>query len=122
MVTTKRQAGTALTLQEAAQLEGAIRKLGDYSHVVVRAERGHLLVVPDGEAVARLTPLGGGQYSLSFRNHTGKWEPMPFAGDLSQQAGNITTALAPYLERWDLSGRTGGSDHWVNRQWIRDRL
>jgi hypothetical protein len=43
--------------------------------VSVRATRGHLnIVVDNGEPVARCTPLGAGQYGLSFHSHTGRWE------------------------------------------------
>jgi antitoxin (DNA-binding transcriptional repressor) of toxin-antitoxin stability system len=37
----------------------AVRAAGEYAHVVVRVERGHLMVYAgDEEPVARLTPLG----------------------------------------------------------------
>jgi hypothetical protein len=36
---------------------------------------------------------------------------MPFVGDLTQQAGNIVTALGIYLDRRDFTDRNSGSDH-----------
>ncbi len=97
--------------REAAELAGAIHAQGDFAHVSVRAERGHLNVYPgDEDAVARLTPLGGGQYGLSFHSHTGEWERMPFMGDIPQMADILVTTLAPYLERWDFPRRMSGSE------------
>src|SRR3989304_909819 len=101
MKTRKRSSKRKPTDQEAQGLCDAIRSLGDYDHIRVRAERGHLNIYPDNhEPVARLTPLGGGDYGLSFRNHSGRWEPMPFAGDISHLARELVTTLAPYLEPW----------------------
>ncbi|HLA24434.1 MAG TPA: hypothetical protein VJ206_03495 [bacterium] len=110
MATRKNRPASAPTEQDAEHLRREIHTLGDYAHVGVRAERGHLLICPDDEPVARLTPLGNEQYGLSFHSHTGRWEPMPFAGDLPQQARNIVSALGMYLER-SLSDSNSGSDH-----------
>jgi len=112
MKTRKRPSKRKHTDQEAQRLCDAIRSLGDYDHIRVRAERGHLNIYPDNhEPIARLTPLSGGDYGLSFRNHSGRWEPMPFAGDISHLAPDLVTTLAPYLERWDFSDRKSGSGH-----------
>jgi hypothetical protein len=56
------------TPADADVLRQAIHALGDYGHVTVRAARGHLtLYVDDGTPIARATPLGAGQFGLSFR-------------------------------------------------------
>jgi len=99
------------TASAAHQLEAAIRALGSYAHVSVTASRGHLLIGNAAEPVARLTPLDGEQYGLSFHTHAGKWEPMPFSGNIQTQAQNVVSALGMYLESWELPGRTNGSDH-----------
>lgn len=100
-----------LTDDQAVDLATAIHARGAYAHVSVRAERGHLNIYPDDDdPVARLTPLGGGQYGLSFHRHTGQWERMPFAGDLSHLADVIVETLGMYLER-SFSSRISGSDH-----------
>jgi hypothetical protein len=100
------------TGQDAEALRRAIHALGEYAHVTVRAERGHLTIFAhEGPPVARCTPLGGGQFGLSFRTHTGRWEPMPFVGDLTSLADDLVTTLAPYLQRWDFPDRNSGSDH-----------
>ncbi len=97
MKSSKRSSNSKPTDQEAQRLCDAIRSLGDYEHVRVRAERGHLNIYPDEyEPIARFSPLGGGEYSLSFRKHTGRWEPMPFAGDISHLAQDLVTTLAPF--------------------------
>ncbi len=99
-------------MREAELLCGAIRSLGDYAHVTVRAQRGHLNVYAgDVEPVARLTPLGAGRYGLSFRNHSGRWEPMPFAGNMQEMTQRLVSALGRYLERWDFSDGKRESDH-----------
>jgi hypothetical protein len=97
---------------DAAALTQALHALGDYEHVVVRAERGHLNIYPDDLApVARLTPLGASLYRLGFRTHTGRWEPMPFTGTISQLAEALVDTLAPYLEQIHFTDRISGSGH-----------
>lgn len=112
MKTRNRSSKTKPTEQQARQLCDAIRSLGDYEHVHVRAERGHLNIYPDEyEPVARFTPLGPGEYGLSFRNHRGQWEPMPFAGDIPTLAKDLVTTLAPYLQKCDFTDRISGFRH-----------
>jgi hypothetical protein len=96
---------------DATHLQAAIRSTGDYWHVFVRALRGHLVVFSGQDPIARLTPLAGGHYGLSFHHHTGRWEPMPFSGGLDELANTVVTALAPYLERWDFHREISGSDN-----------
>ena len=101
-----------VSAQEADILQRALHALGDYAHVVVRAERGHLNVfIDDGAPVARATPIDATQYGLSFHSHTGRWEPMPFVGALIPLAHDLVTALGPYLERPHFSGGIHGSGH-----------
>lgn len=107
-----RTQSTPVSALEADTLQRALHGLGDYAHVVVRAERGHLNVfIDDGAPVARATPIDTTQYGLSFRSHTGRWEKMPFVGDLIPLAHDLVTALGPYLERPDFSGGIRGSGH-----------
>ena len=91
---------------DAQQLESLVRARGAYGHVGVRAARGHLLVenrsaqaAPD--VVARATPIGAGSYGLSFRTHTGRWEPMPVSGLLADVAAATVELLGPYLAPYD---------------------
>jgi hypothetical protein len=96
---------------EAEQLAAAIHALGNYSHVTVEAQRGLLCVLVDEEPVARLTPLGREQYGLSFHQHTGRWEPTPFTGDLAHLAGVLATEFAAYLESYGFPPTKNGSAH-----------
>jgi antitoxin (DNA-binding transcriptional repressor) of toxin-antitoxin stability system len=82
----------------AAQLQQAVHVGGEYAHVIVRVERGHLLVYAgDQEPVARLTPLSQAQYGLSFYRHDSRWERMPFTGTISEMATTLVDTLGPYL-------------------------
>ena len=111
MKTSKRLARTNRAPDEAAQLTAAIHALGDYKHVTVEAQRGSLYVHADEEPVARLTRLGGDQYGLSFHQHTGRWEPTPFTGDLAQLAGVLVTEFGAYLASYDFPPTKNGSPH-----------
>ena len=107
-----RTPSTPVSSLEADALQRALHSLGNYAHVAVRAERGHLnIFIDDGAPVARVTPIGANQYGLSFHHHTGRWEKMPFVGDLVPLAHDLVTALGPYLERPDFSGGILGSGH-----------
>lgn len=95
------KAAAAILSQAAEQLQASVHAMGDYAHVTIRAERGHLVVyIDDDELVARLTPLGDGQYGLSFRAHTGRWEQTPFTGELSKIATTMVDTLGPYLDKY----------------------
>ena len=97
---------------DANALQRALHALGDYAHLEVRAARGHLnIFIDDGAPVARVTPIGLNQYGLSFHSHTGRWEKMPFVGDLVPLAHDLVTTLGPYLARPDFSGGIRGSGH-----------
>jgi len=109
--TTRRPARGKDAFGEAEQLAAAIHALGNYRHVTVQVQRGLLYVHADEEPVARLTPLGGGQYGLSFHQHTGRWEPTPFNGDLAHLAGVLVTEFAAYLESYDFPPTKKGSAH-----------
>jgi antitoxin (DNA-binding transcriptional repressor) of toxin-antitoxin stability system len=107
-----RTRSTPVSALEADALQHAQHALGDYAHVAVRAERGHLnIFIDDGAPVARVTPIGAQQYGLSFHSHTGRWETMPFVSDLVPLAQNLVAALGPYLARPDFSGWIRGSGH-----------
>jgi len=100
------------TTNDAEHLSRAIHSGGDYAHVTVQARRGHLYVHSDDEdPVARLTPLGGGHYGLSFHSHSGRWDKTPFTGDLAYLAGVLTNELGVHLQRWDFHRGMSGSGH-----------
>jgi len=97
----------------AAEFCTAIRALGDYAHVTVRAKRGLLYVYADDteDAVARFHPLGDSKYGLSFHHHSGRWEPMPFSGDLGYITAVLVQALGAFLAKWEYAPRTSRSHH-----------
>ena len=98
--------------QAAAECCAAIKTLGDYAHVTVRAQRGLLYVYADDpeDPVARLHPLRDATtYGLSFHHHSGRWEPMPFSGDLAHMAIVIVQTLGAYLARWENAPLNSGS-------------
>jgi hypothetical protein len=91
---------------DALELESLLRARGEYGHIAVCAARGHLVIQNRSaqgppEVVARATPLGGASYGLSFRSHTGRWEPMPAAGPLADVAAATIELLGPYLDPYD---------------------
>lgn len=92
----------------AAHLQDMIRQRGDFAHVHVQARAGHLLVKTQDkqgiqDIVARATPIGGGEYGLSFRTHSGRWEPMPVSGDMDQIVSGLLDLLGPYLDRTNIN-------------------
>ncbi len=99
------------TAGEAKTLTAAICSLGDYTHVTVEAQRGFLYVYAQDEPVVRLTQLGPDHYGLSFHHHTGRWDPTPFTGDLSQLAGILVNEFHAYLIPIDFPPVKRGSDY-----------
>ena len=97
----------------AEEFCASIRTLGEYAHVTVRAYRGLFYVYADdpGEAVARFHPLADGTYALSFHHHSGRWEPMPFSGDLGHITTVLMQTLGAYLARWEKAPGNSGSHH-----------
>jgi len=110
-VKTKRRGRSTQACSEAEPLAAAIHALGNYSHVTVEPQRGLLCVLVDEEPVARLTPLGRDQYGLSFHQHTGRWEPTPFTGDLAHLAGVLVTEFGAYLESYAFPPTKSRSPH-----------
>lgn len=100
-----RTKGNAPDEAQAQRLEVLIRARGDYGHLQVRSRAGHLVIEACGQGgadpVARLTPLGSGQFGLSFHNHSGRWEPMQFQGSLEAVVDDMFASLGPFLERMD---------------------
>jgi len=109
--TAKRPARSNRAPDQAARLTAAIHALGNYAHVAAEAQRGFLYVHADEEPVARLTPLAGDQYGLSFHQHTGRWEPTPFSSDLDHLARVLVTEFGAYLAPYDFPPTKNGSNH-----------
>ncbi len=93
---------TPLAQAHAADLQRQLAQLTGHDHVRVRPYSKHLLIQMQRDdavnTVARLTEVARNRYTAAFRSHTGRWEPLPVAGDLKQAADAVTTILAPYLD------------------------
>ncbi len=92
----------------AERLERMIRQRGDFSHVHVQARAGHLLIATQDNQgiqalVARATPIGGGEYGLSFRTHSARWEPMPISGSMEEILEGLLGPLGLYLDRANIN-------------------
>jgi len=81
----------------ASDLEHHIRARGNYTHVTVRVRGRYLYLENGGEVVARVEPTSRSTYGLSFRSHTGRWEPMPVHGTLIEVAAGVVDTLGPFL-------------------------
>ena len=95
----------------ANELTIAIRADGRHDHVTVTADRGFLYVNVDEEPVARLEPLAGHTYGLTFHHHSGRWEPTPFTGDFVRLANVLTTEFGVYFDSYDFPPTKSGPDH-----------
>ena len=84
--------------QIAAQIEKAFHQQG-HPRMTVHAQRGHAVVKVDGEVLARFTPGPKDELHLAYRNHSGKWEPMPFAACGPDEAAQLALeVLAPHIQ------------------------
>lgn len=86
--------------QDANVFENAIRQIKQYGHVKAVVERGQIVIYGE-DKVARLTPLASGEYGLSFYNSSGKWEQMPFTGNIEEMVKIVSSTLGIYLLRYD---------------------
>jgi len=67
--------------------------------MTVHAQRGHAVVKVGGEVLARFTPGAKDELHLGYRNHNGKWEPMPFAAHGPDEAARLTLeVLTPHIQ------------------------
>jgi len=86
----------------AAELQRQLAEFTGHDHARVRPYGKHLLIQMHRDdavdTVARLTEVARNKYTAAFRSHTGRWEPLPAAGDLKHTAGLVATLLAPYLD------------------------
>ena len=80
-------------------------ELGDFGHLVVRWQGEHMVIEHPGphddpedrDPVLRLTPLGGFDFGLSLRRHTGRWEKLPVSGLLGAVLIDAVQMLGPWL-------------------------
>ncbi len=113
MATQKTSRAPAPTARDVEALRAHVAALGNYDHLAMRAQPGHIVIGNGGAPVARLTPIGGGAFGLSFCTHDGRWERMPFFGPLGPQASSLVSVLGPYLapHHHHFPDVSGGSEH-----------
>ena len=86
----------------ASELQGLLAQLTGHAAARVRRYGKYLLIQMQHDnsldTVARLTQTGTDHYTAAFRTHSGRWEPLPAAGNLRQTAEIVVTILVPYLD------------------------
>lgn len=92
---------TSQRILNAAHVATRLKILLGHDQIAVRPHGSHLnirLVEDDLETtVARLSEIGRSRFAAGFRNHSGRWEPLPGTGDLDQAIEMVFTCLEPYL-------------------------
>jgi hypothetical protein len=70
--------------------------LGEHANLSVRSAGAHVVIAPvEGAPLARITRLGDGDeaWGLSFRDGTGRWEPMLLVDELDAVVTSMSAAL-----------------------------
>lgn len=62
-------------------------------HLLIQVKRDDSL-----DTVARLTESSRNRYTSAFRTHSGRWEPLPAAGNMRQTTEAVVSMLASYLD------------------------
>jgi len=87
---------------EASKLQELMSDHLGHDEVKVRPYGQHLVLEAvcgdTSEPVVRLTRLEQSRYGLSFRQHTGRWEPVPLAGTLEEVADGAAHLFAAYFD------------------------
>lgn len=88
--------------RKAAELQRQLATLTGHALARVKPYGKHLLIQmhrdDNVDTIARLTDAGRNVYSLAFRSHTGRWEPLPGNGDLATAAALIVALLGTYFD------------------------
>jgi hypothetical protein len=86
----------------AGELQRLLAELTGHTAAHVRPYGKHLLIQMQRDdsldTVARLTATAGNHFAAAFRTHSGRWEPLPAAGNLRQTTEAVVSMLAPYLD------------------------
>ena len=77
-------------------------------HLRVQSRGKHLIVSSAEEGLLeprlRLTLVPGRRDSLSFRHHTGRWDPVPIVGTMVEVIDVVEATAGWHLEPWPASG------------------
>lgn len=103
-------------IAEADRLQRLLRERGDYAHLHVRPNGQHLLIQADSgdgkpEVIARATALNQSTFALGFRNHSGRWEPIPCEGPLETLVDDLIATLGPFLDAANFMVRTSRTEY-----------
>ena len=86
----------------ATELQRLLAELTGHTAAHVRPYGKHLLIQVKRDdsldTVARLTESSRNYYTSAFRTHSGRWEPLPAAGNLRQTAEAVVSMLASYFD------------------------
>lgn len=88
-------------LKHQANLEDLVRLHGGLDHLAVRRHGASLVLYTRLGDVninrARLTAVSRTRWRLDMPVHTGRWQPTPFVGSLTEVFRILTSELAPLM-------------------------
>ena len=88
--------------RKSAELQRELARLAGHEFATVRPDGKHLLIQMNRDdtvdTVARLTEIGRNSHESACRSHTGRQEPLPGTGNLSEVTALVLVLLAPYLD------------------------
>lgn len=91
-------------LIEAEKLNLKLHQLLDHDQFRVRILGQHLIIDIEESSsgvwatIARLTYISDNMYQPAYRNHKGRWEPLPVTGELSETTESLVEMLDIYLQ------------------------
>ena len=89
-------------LAAVAEIETKIAKILGHEAVKVKAYGRHFLIqINDNgqlDTIARLTQIEPETYAVSFKSHTGRWDPLPEEGSRDEMITMLVEELGPYLD------------------------
>jgi len=89
-------------LAAAAEIETKIAKILGHQAVKVKPYGRHFLIQIDDngelDTIARLTQIDAKTYGVSFKSHTGRWDPLPEEGSCDEMITMLVEELGPYLD------------------------
>ena len=89
-------------LAAVAEIETKIARILGHEAVKVKAYGRHFLIqINDNgqlDTIARLTQIDPKTYGVSFKSHTGRWDPLPEEGSRDEMITLLVGELGPYLD------------------------
>ena len=88
-------------LAAAADIATKIAKILGHEAVKVKPYGRHFLIQIDDngqlDTIARLTQINPKTYGVSFKSHTGRWDPLQEEGSRDEMIAMLVEELGPYL-------------------------